>query len=124
MSVADLGKQTGVFLDAARKRPELANLFTSFNAQVPQVQVRAGPGKGTGPRNPDQRRVCRPVRRNGRCLRERLQPVRPTLPRVRAGRAGVPSAAGRHRAVLCPEHDDEPDGAAFHPDDDQAGFGH
>jgi HAE1 family hydrophobic/amphiphilic exporter-1 len=39
MSVADLGKQTGVFLDAARKRPELANLFTSFNAQVPQVQV-------------------------------------------------------------------------------------
>ena len=39
MSVADLGKQTGSFLDAARKRPELANLFTSFNAQVPQVQV-------------------------------------------------------------------------------------
>jgi HAE1 family hydrophobic/amphiphilic exporter-1 len=39
MSVQDLGKQTQVFLDAARKRPELANLFTSFNAQVPQVQV-------------------------------------------------------------------------------------
>jgi HAE1 family hydrophobic/amphiphilic exporter-1 len=39
MSVADIGKQTQTFLDAARKRPELANLFTSFNAQVPQVQV-------------------------------------------------------------------------------------
>jgi hydrophobe/amphiphile efflux-1 (HAE1) family protein len=39
MSVADLGKQTQTFLDAARKRPELANLFTSFNPQVPQVQV-------------------------------------------------------------------------------------
>jgi hydrophobic/amphiphilic exporter-1 (mainly G- bacteria), HAE1 family len=39
MSVADLGKQTQAFLDEARKRPELANLFTSFNAQVPQVQV-------------------------------------------------------------------------------------
>ncbi|HEY4648091.1 MAG TPA: efflux RND transporter permease subunit, partial [Gemmatimonadales bacterium] len=39
MSVADLGKQTQAFLDAARKRPELANLFTSFNPQVPQVQV-------------------------------------------------------------------------------------
>jgi HAE1 family hydrophobic/amphiphilic exporter-1 len=39
MSVADLGKQTLVFLDAARKRPELANLFTSFNPQVPQVGV-------------------------------------------------------------------------------------
>jgi len=39
MSVADIGKQSGAFLDAARKRPELANLFTSFNPQVPQVQV-------------------------------------------------------------------------------------
>jgi HAE1 family hydrophobic/amphiphilic exporter-1 len=39
MSVAELGKQTQTFLDAARKRPELANLFTSFNAQVPQVAV-------------------------------------------------------------------------------------
>jgi hydrophobe/amphiphile efflux-1 (HAE1) family protein len=39
MSVADLGKQTQVFLDAARKRPEVANLFTSFNPQVPQVGV-------------------------------------------------------------------------------------
>src|SRR4029079_9131135 len=39
MSVAELGKQTQVFLDAARKRPELANLFTSFNPQVPQVGV-------------------------------------------------------------------------------------
>jgi HAE1 family hydrophobic/amphiphilic exporter-1 len=39
MSVADLGKQTQVFLDAARKRPELANLFTSFNPLVPQVEV-------------------------------------------------------------------------------------
>jgi HAE1 family hydrophobic/amphiphilic exporter-1 len=39
MSVADIGKQTQAFLDAARKRPELANLFTSFNPQVPQVQV-------------------------------------------------------------------------------------
>jgi len=39
MTVQDLGKQTQVFLEAARQRPELANLFTSFNAQVPQVQV-------------------------------------------------------------------------------------
>jgi HAE1 family hydrophobic/amphiphilic exporter-1 len=39
MSVAELGKQTQVFLEAARKRPELANLFTSFNPQVPQVAV-------------------------------------------------------------------------------------
>jgi hydrophobic/amphiphilic exporter-1 (mainly G- bacteria), HAE1 family len=39
MSVDDLGKQTQAFLAEARKRPELTNLFTSFNPLVPQVQV-------------------------------------------------------------------------------------
>ena len=39
MTVQDLGKQTQAFLDAARQRPELANLFTSFNPLVPQVEV-------------------------------------------------------------------------------------
>jgi HAE1 family hydrophobic/amphiphilic exporter-1 len=39
LTVGELGKQTQTFLDAARKRPELANLFTSFNPQVPQVGV-------------------------------------------------------------------------------------
>jgi HAE1 family hydrophobic/amphiphilic exporter-1 len=39
MSVADLGQQTQAFLAEARKRPELANLFTSFNPLVPQVEV-------------------------------------------------------------------------------------
>ena len=37
--MAELGKQTQAFLEAARQRPELANLFTSFNPQVPQVGV-------------------------------------------------------------------------------------
>jgi len=39
MSVAELGKRTQLFLDAARRRPELASLFTSFNPVVPQIQV-------------------------------------------------------------------------------------
>jgi HAE1 family hydrophobic/amphiphilic exporter-1 len=39
LTVADLGTQTQAFLEAARQRPEVANLFTSFNPQVPQVQV-------------------------------------------------------------------------------------
>jgi HAE1 family hydrophobic/amphiphilic exporter-1 len=39
LSVAELGQQTQAFLEAARQRPELANLFTSFNPQVPQVAV-------------------------------------------------------------------------------------
>jgi HAE1 family hydrophobic/amphiphilic exporter-1 len=39
LSVAELGVQVRAFLDAARKRPELANLFTSFDPGVPQVAV-------------------------------------------------------------------------------------
>jgi hydrophobic/amphiphilic exporter-1 (mainly G- bacteria), HAE1 family len=39
LTVADLGQQTQAFLEAARQRPELANLFTSFNPLVPQVGI-------------------------------------------------------------------------------------
>lgn len=39
LSVAQLGDYTRQFLDAARKRPELANLFTSFDPTVPQIGV-------------------------------------------------------------------------------------
>jgi hydrophobic/amphiphilic exporter-1 (mainly G- bacteria), HAE1 family len=39
MDVAQLGEQTTKFMEAARKRPELANLFTSFDPRYPQVKV-------------------------------------------------------------------------------------
>ncbi|MGH9778570.1 MAG: efflux RND transporter permease subunit [Candidatus Acidiferrales bacterium] len=39
LSVLELGEQTKTFLEAARERPELANLFTSFNPGYPQVKV-------------------------------------------------------------------------------------
>ena len=39
MTVSQLGDQTRTFLDEARKRPELANLFTSFDPRYPQVKV-------------------------------------------------------------------------------------
>jgi len=39
LSVDELGKQTAAFLAEGRKRPELANLFTSFNPTYPQVGV-------------------------------------------------------------------------------------
>jgi multidrug efflux pump len=38
-TVEKLVQETGRFLEAARKRPELASLFTGFRAQVPQVAV-------------------------------------------------------------------------------------
>ncbi len=40
LSVDELGAETRTFLAAARQRPELANLFTSFDPTVPQVEVR------------------------------------------------------------------------------------
>ncbi|HEX5010049.1 MAG TPA: multidrug efflux RND transporter permease subunit [Planctomycetota bacterium] len=39
LSVAQLGEQSRAFLAAARQRPELANLFTSFDPTYPQVKV-------------------------------------------------------------------------------------
>ena len=39
LSVEELGAQTRKFLGAARERPELANLFTSFDPSYPQVKV-------------------------------------------------------------------------------------
>jgi HAE1 family hydrophobic/amphiphilic exporter-1 len=39
LSVQQLGDFSRQFLDAARKRPELANLFTSFDPRYPQIKV-------------------------------------------------------------------------------------
>jgi hydrophobe/amphiphile efflux-1 (HAE1) family protein len=39
MTVEQLGEQTRKFLAAGRQRPELANLFTSFDPNYPQVRV-------------------------------------------------------------------------------------
>ncbi len=39
LSVAELGEKTRDFLTEARQRPELANLFTSFDPRYPQVKV-------------------------------------------------------------------------------------
>jgi hydrophobic/amphiphilic exporter-1 (mainly G- bacteria), HAE1 family len=39
LSVQELGAQTGKYLAAARQRPELGNLFTSFDPNYPQVKV-------------------------------------------------------------------------------------
>jgi hydrophobic/amphiphilic exporter-1 (mainly G- bacteria), HAE1 family len=39
LSVPELGEQARTFLAAARQRPELSNLFTSFDPTYPQVKV-------------------------------------------------------------------------------------
>jgi HAE1 family hydrophobic/amphiphilic exporter-1 len=39
LSVEQLTEETGKFIETARKRPELLNLFTPFDARVPQLRV-------------------------------------------------------------------------------------
>ena len=39
MTVEELGEQARVFITAARQRPELGNVFTSFDPNYPQVKV-------------------------------------------------------------------------------------
>src|SRR4029079_11202505 len=39
LSVEELGERSRTFLAAARQRPELGNLFTSFDPNYPQVKV-------------------------------------------------------------------------------------
>lgn len=39
MTIPQLGEQARIFITEARKRPELANLFTSFDPRYPQVKV-------------------------------------------------------------------------------------
>src|SRR4029078_4467035 len=39
MSVEELGDKARVFIAAARQRPELGNVFTSFDPNYPQVKV-------------------------------------------------------------------------------------
>jgi HAE1 family hydrophobic/amphiphilic exporter-1 len=39
LSVAELGERSREFLTAARERPELGNLFTSFDPNYPQIKV-------------------------------------------------------------------------------------
>ena len=39
MDVAQLGASARAYLEAARQRPELANLFTAFNPATPQIKV-------------------------------------------------------------------------------------
>ncbi len=39
MSVQELGEETRRFIGAARQRPELGNLFTSFDPNYPQIRV-------------------------------------------------------------------------------------
>ena len=102
------------FMEAARKRPEIGNLFTSFDPRYPQVKVELDREKA--------RLVGVPVNEVfqamsavlGGTLRQRLQPLRAPVPRLRPGRFGLPPQGRRHRQDLRAQQDHEPDDPALH----------
>jgi multidrug efflux pump len=81
---ARLADATNDFIKRAQQAPELGPLFTSYQINVPQLNV-------------DDAGVSRLA------VRERLQPLRPCVPGARAGRCTVPPARGRHPAVEDPQ---------------------
>ena len=83
-----------------RKRPEIGRINSLYRATVPQIFAdidrEQGPqvGRAAERREHDARGAARQL------LHQRLQPLRPCLQGVRAGRAGVPPGSEAARAVL------------------------
>ena len=124
LSVEQLGAQTRKFLAAARQRPELGNLFTSFDPNYPQVKVELDREKARTLGVPDQRGVPGDVGGAGRQLRQRLQPLRPPLPRLRPGGGRLPPEARGHRRHLRPQRDQRDHDPALDARHDHVGAGH
>ena len=87
--VEAMASVTERFLDAARKTPELAGVFTSFSAR-PAVAVRDRSHQGPPSRRTGRRRVQRSPDQPGGLLRQRLQPVWQDLESHRPGRGERP----------------------------------
>ena len=63
LSVDSSAPRRAPFLAAARQRPELANLFTSFDPNYPQVKVELDREKARTPRECPSTTSSRPCRR-------------------------------------------------------------
>ena len=88
-------------------------------SELPADQGRAGPGEGAQARRARQRGVPGDVGLARRQLRERLQPVRPALPRLRPVRGRLPAQARRHRRGLRPQPDHQHHDPALDARDDR-----
>ena len=87
--------------------------------ELPSGQGRAGSREGAHPGGSGERGLPGAVSRPGRSLRQRLQPLRTTLPGLRAGRRRGSPQGRRHRQGLCPLKEERRDGPALDPGHDQ-----
>ena len=99
-SVDYLWGNTQKFLDAARKRPELARMNLTFSPSVPQLFADRGQRQGVQARRVDRRRLPRAAGPAGRLLRQPVQSLRPGLEGLRRGGAEVSEHEEGRRPVL------------------------
>ncbi len=102
---AALNDATQALIAAARRQPELnpQSLFTSFSASTPQLYYNSRPHQGEAVGLEPARRLQHAANLSGIALRERLQPVRPHVPRHSAGRQGCPRGGFRPQQALRPQ---------------------
>ena len=122
-----LAANTAKFIEAARKRPELSAVSTTFRPTVPQLFVDVDRDKvlKQGVNLTDVYKTLQSL--HGERLRELLQPVRPPVAGVRPGGGGLPHQAREHRPVLRAQQrrgNGPPVGAHLVPQHRRAGVHH
>jgi preprotein translocase subunit SecF len=98
--IAFLAENTTKFIEAAKKRPELASVSTTFRPTVPQLFIDVDQDKvlkqGVNP----QRRLQDAAELPRQRLHQLLQPLRTPVAGLRPGRGRLPDQHRERRAVL------------------------
>ena len=92
------------FMDAARKRPEIASVNTTFLPVVPQLYVDVDRDKALKEGVELDRGLPDAANVHGRLLRQLLQPLRPAVAGLCGGRRTSIGPGRRISAVLCAQH--------------------
>ena len=111
-----LAANLNTFMAAARKRPEIAGLSTTFLPSVPQQFVDVDRRQGAQAGRADQRRLPDHPGLHGRAVRELLQPLRPPVAGLHRGRRRL-SDQGRERRPVLRAQQQGRNGAAFRADE-------
>ncbi len=98
--VSYLNDNLQTFLQAARKRPELMGLSSTFLPTVPQVMAKVDRDKTNLARRSAERRLPDSADLHGWQLHQLFQPFWPSMARVRRGRGRKPLARREHWPVL------------------------
>ena len=95
-----LAKNLNIFLEAARKRPEIASVTTTFLPDVPQEYVDVDRDKVLKQGRGSQRRVPHHPGVHGRLFHQLLQPLWPAVAGLHRSRGRRPGSGGKRRPVL------------------------